>query len=66
MIPNMKKIGHKIMTVRQILGITRDELVEMSGVCRKTLQNVENGKGMTVSTLLKIAEALNVPPAKFF
>jgi predicted transcriptional regulator len=65
MIKIMDGYGKKIEKERERQGLTRDQLVEMSKVSRRTLQNVENGKGCTVETLIKLAGGLKVHPAIF-
>jgi len=68
MIGNMNGYGLKIKKERERQGLSRDQLVELVAsaeqkISRRTLQNVENGKGCSVSTFIKLAEALKVHPA---
>jgi hypothetical protein len=40
-------------------------LDKKAGVGERTTRNVENGKGITVSSLQKLADAIGVPAAIF-
>ena len=58
----------KIADLRKKKGMTQEELSERSGVSRATICALENGrnKGVSISTLTKIAEALGVKTEKIF
>ena len=60
---SMKNYGEEIKKYREMKGISRDQLAELSGITRRTIQNVENGNDCSVRTLLKLAGALEVSPA---
>lgn len=57
-------IAASVRQRRQILRMTLDDLAAASGIARTTLHGIENGKArrMTVGTLLKLADALGLPP----
>jgi len=57
----------RIKERRQKLGLTQQELSELSGIPRSYLVQIENGKNdPKASTLIKIADALRVNPGYFF
>ncbi len=55
-------MGYKIKEIRERLGVSQDTLVQKSGVTRQTISALENNANynVTVGTLLKIANALDV------
>ena len=60
-------IGLKIGYIRRQKGMTQEQLAEMAGISMGFLSQIEAPNmavGMTLTTLLSIAEALQVPPAK--
>ena len=60
-------IGWKIGSIRRQKGMTQEQLAEMAGISMGFLSQIEAPNmavGMTLTTLLSIAEALQVPPAK--
>lgn len=53
---------NRIKNARKRLGMTQNELAEKLGINRATLSKYENGQiDPTVSQLMKIADALNLP-----
>ena len=46
--------------IRLEQGLSVPKLVELSGVPRRTIQNIEKNDDRNVSTALKLAKALNV------
>lgn len=55
------QIGKQIRTQREIPGITREELAEQIGISSRFCYDLEMGlKGMSVSTLSKLVDALGV------
>ena len=58
-------ISKKISDIRKGKGMSRDDLMKESGISRRTIQNVENGLGFSVKTLLDIAKALDMKPDYF-
>lgn len=53
-------MGYKIKELRELKGMTQEELAEKSGVSRGTISALENGteRATTSKTLLKLAQAL--------
>lgn len=62
-----KKIGAKIVYYRKIKDISQEQLAEAVGITPQYLSRIENGgysKNVSLSTLMKIAEKLNIPLVK--
>jgi len=57
--------AEKLREWRVRLSLSQNALDKLAGVGNKTTRNAEGGKGITVSSLLKISKALGVPPAIF-
>lgn len=55
----------KLKDFRVKLGLSQNALDRLAGVGNKTTRNAETGHGITVSSLVKLAAALGVPPAVF-
>jgi transcriptional regulator with XRE-family HTH domain len=63
----MLTIGYQILVMRQEKGMTQAELAKKAGIPQPNLSNIEKGKqDLTVTTLRKIAYALETPVAGFF
>ncbi len=61
----MIHIGLNIADLRVSRGWTQAELAERLGIAQANLSNIEKGKrDFTVSTLLRLAEALEVNPSQ--
>lgn len=57
-------IGDRIKERRKALGMSQDELSELTGANRVTISQYENGKYLpSVTALQRIAEALGTTPA---
>lgn len=57
--------GLKIAERRSLKGWTQAELAAQAGMAQANLSNIEKGKrDLTVSTLLRVAEALEVKPSE--
>lgn len=57
------KIGKRIKERREALKISQEELSTSLSMVRKHLSSIENGKqNMTIDTLIKISEALDISP----
>jgi transcriptional regulator with XRE-family HTH domain len=56
----MRRIGLRILLARENKGLTQEVLAGLSGITEKTLGNAENGRGISLSSLLKISSALDV------
>nr|DAP56852.1 MAG TPA: helix-turn-helix domain protein [Caudoviricetes sp.] len=50
----------KLKELRKSKGLSVPDLVELSGVSRRTIQEVENRNDCRVSTAIKLADALGV------
>lgn len=50
---------NKIKQIREQKGLSRYQVAKVSGVWYKNLIDIENGKDVTLSTLRKIAVAMN-------
>jgi transcriptional regulator with XRE-family HTH domain len=62
-----KTIGQKINDLRAKQGLTTTELGKRIGISQAQISRLENGRqGFRVTTLRKIAEALNVDLSHFF
>lgn len=61
-------MGYKVKEVREEKHMTQEELSQKSGVSRTTIVAIENGeeKDVKVSTLLKLANALDTTVANIF
>ncbi|HLO80928.1 MAG TPA: helix-turn-helix transcriptional regulator [Chitinophagaceae bacterium] len=58
---NQQGIGETIKKRRELLGLLQPQLAAISGVSRRTIQLVENGKANpSLETLLKIADPLGL------
>ncbi len=54
------KLGEKIRTTRLSCGLTQEKLAEMVDISTNFMSLIENGRNMSVETLVKIADALGV------
>ena len=63
----MTSVGQQIYLKRQDCGLTQAAHARKTGIPQPNLSNIEKGQqDLTVTTLKKIASALNVPAASFF
>lgn len=61
----MGNLGKNLRAARKRLGLTQEEVAERSGVQAGEVSRIERGKrDPQVSTLEKLAEALEVPPGQ--
>lgn len=59
----LEVIGENIRERRQFLNLTQNQLAQLMGVHRTYIGMVERGeKNITISSLVKIAKALQVDP----
>lgn len=59
--PENIECGLRIRKIRESQKLSREQLAEISGISTQFLSDIETGKkGMTVSTLKKICDALHV------
>lgn len=62
-LPDKADIGKRIMSSRNSLGMTREELAEKAGVSVQFTADVEYGnKGMSLTTFYMMCQALNATP----
>lgn len=54
------EIGSLFMMRRKELGLTQEQLGEKVGVTKSEISKIENGRGITFSTINKLSEALGV------
>ena len=62
-----KTLGLKIAYYRKKAGYTQDVFAEMAGISTNFLAQVEGTgttRGVSLETLFRIADALNIPPSK--
>jgi len=58
---NIKEIGLEIRKRRKYLSITQEDLAEITGISRRSLQYIESGKmNSSVEQLEKILKALGL------
>ncbi|EGX60074.1 hypothetical protein SZN_09136 [Streptomyces zinciresistens K42] len=62
----LRAIGERVRAERRRQGLTQDQVWQAARIDRRTVQNVEAGREMKVSTLLRIAWVLEVPPSDLF
>lgn len=61
----LRRFGEHIARLRSSKGYSQDRLQLESGLARGTVSKIENGlRDARVSTLIKIAHTLGVPPKK--
>ena len=54
------EIGALFLRRRKELGLTQEQLGEKVGVTKSEISKIENGRGITFSTINKLSEALGV------
>ncbi len=57
---SLDNLGNRIRKERQIRGITQEMLAEKIDISVNFMSLIENGRNMSVETLVKIAETLGV------
>lgn len=58
-------IGSLLTEEREKAGLTQRDLVARSGIPKTTIHDIEHGKEPRITTLLKLAEALDIPMTRF-
>jgi DNA-binding XRE family transcriptional regulator len=53
-------VGQKIREIRQARKLTQEDLGKLIGVQKAQVSKIENGKNLTIATLLKVFKALGV------
>ncbi len=60
-------LGANIREIRTVKGISQEDLANSSGVERSHMGKIERGEmNVTVNTLLKLSDSLEVKPEVFF
>ncbi len=54
------EIGSLFLSRRKELGLTQEQLGDKVGVTKSEISKIENGRGLTFSTINKLSEALDV------
>lgn len=55
----LKRIGNKLKRMRLNLHIKQSELQDICGINKKTISDAENGKNITILTLIGMLRGLN-------
>ena len=62
MTKNIEDIGTLFQKRRKELGLTQEQLGRKVGVTKSEISKIENGRGITFSTINKMSDALKVTP----
>ena len=62
MTKNIVEIGILFQKRRKELGLTQEQLGKRVGVTKSEISKIENGRGITFSTINKMSDALKVTP----
>jgi transcriptional regulator with XRE-family HTH domain len=63
----LSQIGLRVLRRRQDLGLSQKELADRLGIAQTNVARIEHGKqNLTVRTLIKLAEALDMTAAELF
>jgi transcriptional regulator with XRE-family HTH domain len=63
----LMRFGRRVRSLRERAGLSQEALAEKAGVHRTYLGGVERGeRNVGLKNVLRIAEALGVPPAELF
>lgn len=57
---NMNNIGTLIHNERMRRGLTQEELGQRVGVGKAQISKIESGRGLTIKTVMKVLDALNL------
>lgn len=61
------QFGHNVRKLREDLKYSQEEFANIAGVHRTYMGGIERGeRNITLTTIYKIARALNISPAKLF
>lgn len=53
-------VGQKIKEIRESKKLTQEDLGKLIGVQKAQVSRIENGKNLTIATIIKVFKALNV------
>lgn len=61
-------MGFRLKEIRELKGMSQEELEKASGISRQTISAIENGKSINVmsDTLISLARALDVKITDIF
>jgi len=63
----LKEIGANIKKIRNLKGLTQEELAHLANLDRSYIGKLENGqKNISIQTMILIAKALDVDIRSFF
>lgn len=63
----LQELGNKLRKYRKKLKLTQEELAEQTGVDRRTISNLENGKANpSFTTLYRLLDCLHIPTDYLF
>jgi transcriptional regulator with XRE-family HTH domain len=61
------RFGNRVRTLRERIGISQETLASRAGIHRTYMGGVERGeRNISLKNIIRIAEALGVPPQKLF
>ncbi len=53
-------VGQKIKEIRKKKNLTQEDLGKLIGVQKPQISKIENGKNLTITTIIKVLKALNL------
>jgi putative transcriptional regulator len=61
-------IKNRLKELRELSGMSQEELAKKSGISRTTLSKIENNEEVNVNTrtIAKLADVFNVKPSEIF
>ncbi len=63
----LTRIGLRVVRRREALGLSQKKLAERLQMAAPSVSNIEHGeRNLTIRTLCKLAEALEMTPAELF
>jgi transcriptional regulator with XRE-family HTH domain len=63
----LKRFGARVRALRQLAGMSQEELAERAGLHRTYVGGIERGeRNVGVLNILQLAHALKVPPSELF
>lgn len=57
-------VGRTVGDVRRSAGLTQEELADLAGVAPRTIRRYEGGRPPSLSHVVGLARALQVPPGR--
>lgn len=62
----IRRFGTNVHDLRKARSLSQERLAEMAGLDRTYISQVENGANVTLATVYKLANALQVDTAELF